>query len=186
MTIRSYRVCFSVERRIHKLDRWRVPLPYGLPVRGLVYFACAALAVLVLSPFPVVGDLLGDLHPIMRFLLVPGAVAMTLYRLALDGRPAHAAGLAWVRMRLEPSRMAAFRAVEPPGPVTLGTLVMAPDERFARMRAGVIEGPADVLIRYPAQARQRRTALHVRQQDGEVMPRGKQIRLGAGQRVVVS
>ena len=31
--IRSYRVCFSLERRIYKIDRWRLPVPWGVPLR---------------------------------------------------------------------------------------------------------------------------------------------------------
>jgi len=36
LQIRSFRVVFDLERRLHKIDRWRIPLPYGVPVRGLV------------------------------------------------------------------------------------------------------------------------------------------------------
>ena len=99
--IRSFRNCFTVERRIHKLDRWRVPLPYGLPVRGPgVLRRGAALALLVLSRLPLFGELLQELNTFTRLVLVPGAIAFVLYRVTLDGRPSHAAAVAWVRMRM--------------------------------------------------------------------------------------
>ncbi len=35
--------CFDLERRLHKIDRWRVPLPYGLPLRSLGYFVAGTV-----------------------------------------------------------------------------------------------------------------------------------------------
>jgi len=183
--IRSYRVCFTVERRIHKLDRWRVPLPYGLPVRGLAYFAGAALAVLILARMPLIGGLLGDLNWFTRYAIVPGALAFLLYRLTLDGRPSHAAAIAWLRMQSEPARMSAFRKLDAPAQVTLGSVLLAPDERTARLRRGVVEGPADLVLRYAAEAQVRGDELRLAQRGTEPLWRGKQVRLGAGQRVVI-
>jgi hypothetical protein len=183
--IRSFRNCFTVERRIHKLDRWRIPLPYGLPVRGLLYFAVAAVAILVLSRTPLFGQLLGQLNTFTRLVAVPGALAFLLYRVTLDGRPSHAAALAWLRMRTEPSRMSGFRRLDVPEKVTLGSVLLAPDERAARMRRGVIEGPADVVMRYAAEADVRRNVIRLVQSGDEPLWRGKQVRLNAGQRAVV-
>ena len=40
--LRSFRVCFQLERRLHRIDRFRLPFPYGLPLRGLGYVLEAA------------------------------------------------------------------------------------------------------------------------------------------------
>jgi hypothetical protein len=67
LPIRSYRLYFELERRIHKIDRWRIPVPYGVPLRGLAYgvplrglaYGAAALAaVLLASGAPLAGQLL--------------------------------------------------------------------------------------------------------------------------------
>jgi hypothetical protein len=183
--IRSFRTCFTVERRIHKLDRWRIPLPYGLPVRGLGYFVGAAVAIVILSRLPLFGQLLGELNTFTRLVALPGGLAFVLYRVTLDGRPSHAAALAWLRMRTEPGRMSGFRRLDAPERVTLGSVLLAPDERAARMRRGVIEGPADVVLRYAAEADVRRDVIRLVQAGDEPLWRGKQVRLDAGQRAVV-
>jgi hypothetical protein len=185
ISVRSFRVCFDLERRIHKIDRWRIPLPYGLPLRSLAYFGATLVAVLVLSQLPIVGALLGALHPAIRFILLPAGAAYALTQWRIDGRLPHAAGLAWLRMRLDPPRVSAFRAAAPIGRTELGTVTLARDERGARMRRGVVEGPARIVLRYPATMRARGRALHVAQQEGRPMWRGKQINLREDQKVVV-
>lgn len=185
MLIRSYRVCFDLERRIHKIDRWRVPLPYGLPVRGIAYFAVVLTAVLLLSRLPVTGYVLGGLHPALRLAVLPVALAAVLTRWSLDGRQAHEVGLAWARFQSEPKRLAAFRAAPSPGAVELGEIALASDERSARLRRGVVEGPARVILRYPVEARPRGRTLHVRQAGEAILWRGKQVDLRGGQRLVV-
>ena len=47
VTIRSYRLAFALERRIFRIERYRLPLPYGLPLRGLAYAALALALVLL-------------------------------------------------------------------------------------------------------------------------------------------
>lgn len=183
--IRSYQVCFTVERRIHKLDRWRVPLPYGLPVRGLAYFAGIALAMLVLSQLPLTGPLLNQFNAYTRLAILPGGIAFALYRVSLDGRPSHAAALAWLRMRCEPARMSAFRQLDAPRRIVLGSVLLAPDERSSWLRRGVVNGPAELLLRYDTEAHVQRDELHIVQRGDEPLWRGKQVRLKAGQRVVV-
>jgi hypothetical protein len=185
LQIRSFRVCFDLERRIHKIDQWRVPLPYGLPLRSLAYFGVMVVVVLVLGNLPITGQLLGVLHPALRYLVLPAGAAYALTQWRIDGRLPHAAGRAWLRMRLEPTRVAGFRAAEGLGRVELGPVTLAPDERSARLRRGVVEGPARVVVRYPSKMRARGRALHLKQEDTRPMWRGKQINLREGQRVVI-
>jgi hypothetical protein len=189
LTIRSFGVVFDLERRIHRIDRWRIPVPYGVPLRGIAYWAAALLATVVLGRVPVAGELTGILPPPVRFALLPVGVAYVLARVRVDGRPAHAALASWVRSELSPSRLAGLRAVPRPGAVIrLADVAIVPDERCARYRHAVIEGPATVLLRYPPLGWVRgggRPTLHVRQLPGPPLFVGKQVRLGRGQRMVL-
>ena len=100
LVIRSYRLCFELERRIHSIDRWRIPVPYGVPLRGVAYGVATLAAVLAAGRVPGLGELLGVLHPALRLVILPVAVAYALTRMRVDGRPAHAAALSWARWRL--------------------------------------------------------------------------------------
>jgi hypothetical protein len=73
--IRSYRVCFELERRIHRIDRWRIPVPYGIPLRGLAYAALVLAVVLVAVRLLLIGAVLGLLHPALRLVVIPVASA---------------------------------------------------------------------------------------------------------------
>jgi hypothetical protein len=181
LEVRSFRACFRLERRIFKIDRWRLPVPFGVPLRGIGYAVLSLLTVLILSRLP----MLGALHPALRLVVLPIGAAYALTRWEVDGRPAHASGRSWVRMRLLPPRIAAFRPAPSPGTVVLGPVTVAPDERAARLRPAIIEGPATVLVRYPFRAEPRGRTLRVRPEAGPPQWRGKEIRLGEGQRVVI-
>jgi len=183
--IRSFRVCFELERRLHKIDNWRVPLPYGLPLRSVGYFGAALFAVVLLGEVPLCGALLGVLHPVLRYFLLPAGAAAALTRMRIDGRSPVAAGLAWLRMRAEPSRVSAFRAAPGPRRVELGPVTIAPDERGSRLRLGTVEGPAQVVLRYPAELRPRGRTLRVTPDGCSPLWRGKQINLREGERLVV-
>lgn len=184
--IRSYRVCFDLERRIHKVDRWRVPLSYGVPLAGIGWAVAALAVMLVLSALPVLGSLLHLLHPALRLVIVPIGAAWLLSRWRIDGRPPLAAGLAFLRWRAGPRRLVAFRAAPSAAePVTLGRVTFAADERGARLRPAVVHGPARVVLRYPATLRERGRTLRVTAADGPALWRGTEVRLQAGQRLVV-
>lgn len=109
--IRSFRVVFELERRIHRIDRFRVPLPYGLPLKSIGYAIAALGAVLILGRLPLTGDVLSGLPAPARFVLLPVGVSYALSRLRLDGRSAYSAAVAWARYRSAPRTLAAFRPV---------------------------------------------------------------------------
>ena len=189
IAIRSFRLVFDLERRLHKVDRWRIPLPYGIPLRGIAYWALALIAVLALERLPAVGALVGLLPLPVRVVMVPVAIAWALARVRIDGRAAHTALAACARFGLAPRRLAGLRAVPAVGSVVrLTDVPIVPDERAARYRRAVIEGPATVLLRYPpfgrVRASRRGRALRVRQLPGPPLFVGKQVRLKAGQRIV--
>jgi hypothetical protein len=186
MTIRSFRVVFQLERRIHKIDRWRVPVPYGIPLRGVAYAATALLVVMVLGRLPLTRDALAVLPPPVRFVVLPVALAYLLDQVRVDGRPAHSVAGAWVRLATSPRRLTSFRtAAQPDSQATFGDLTLVSDERSARYRRARIDGPARVLLRYPASARRWGSRLEIKQASARPLWRAKQIELQRGQRLTV-
>jgi hypothetical protein len=185
IAIRSFRVVFKLERRIHKIDRWRIPLPFGVPLRGVGYAAALLVAALIGGRIPIVGDLLHAMPAPLRFAVLPVGGAYLLNQWELDGRPAHATALAWLRLRIAPRRLAAFRPAAHEGVVRLAELAIVPDERCARLRRAIVHGPAEVVLRYPFHANARGRVLRVTAQDGPARWRGKQVRLRPDQRIVI-
>lgn len=185
IAVRGYHVCFRIERRLHKIDRWRIPVPYGVPLRAVAYGGIVLVAVLILGALPAVDGMLDLLGPWFRYVVLPIGVAWGLYRWTIDGRSSPATAVAWLRWRLGRRRLSACREVPAPGPVTLGDVTVAPDERSSRLRPAVIEGPAKVVFRYPIDREERGSRLTVRQSSSQPQWRGTQVRLRRGQRVVV-
>jgi hypothetical protein len=189
IAIRSFRVVFDLERRIHKIDRWRIPVPYGIPLRAVAYWAAALFATIVLTRVPVAGAAALVLPIPVRLGILPVAIAYCLTRVQVDGRRAHTAVVAWLRFKLSPSRLAGLQAAPALGAVIrLGDITLIPDGASARYRKAVIDGPATVLLRYPPSGvvrRRLRPKLHVEQLPGPALFIGKRIRLRAGQRMVV-
>jgi hypothetical protein len=182
LTIRSYRLCFRLERRIYKIDRFRVPLSWGVPLRSVGYAAAALLAVLLLQRLPLLGALMGGLHPALRYAIVPVGVAYLLTALEVDGRPAHRAVAAWVRFLGGPRRLlGASRKRRPGGVLRLGEIAVAPDERSGRYRPARVHGPATVLLRFPCRGRRRGRRLTLRQTSRRPLGRGKMLALKPGQ-----
>ena len=183
ITVRSFRVCFDLERRIHRIDRWRLPMPYGLPVRSVAYWAAALAAILLLGGLPVTGDLLTGLPVPFKLVVLPAGVAYGLTQLRVDGRAAHRAGAAFVRHALGPRAVVAFRPVRARAEHRVEDVRLVRDEAAARYRRSVVRGPAVVTLRYPARARRRRRTLRLEQTSDRPMWRGKQVVLRDGQRL---
>jgi conjugation transfer TcpE-like protein len=111
LIIRSYRRVFEVDRRIYRVDRWAVPVPGGVPLLGVGYFAGALLVLLLAAHLPVVGGLVVDLSPPLRFVVLPLAVAVLGLQAAPDGRVAHRFARDWLALRLRTRRRSAGRTV---------------------------------------------------------------------------
>src|SRR5918911_37847 len=94
--IRSYRSVFDLERRLYRIDRFRLN-PSGVPVRGLVYVALLVLAVLVAQRLPIVGAPVRVLPWQVRYAALPGGCAALLTMLRIDGRTAQAVLASTVR-----------------------------------------------------------------------------------------
>jgi hypothetical protein len=183
--IRSFRNCFKLERRIHKIDRWRIPLPFGVPLRSLGYAIAAELVILSVSQLPLIAAVAMSMPAPVRLGVLPVTAAYALTRCEIDGRPAHAFIRSWVLLGLRPTRLVAWRRAAPPGPVALGGVTLAADERGARLRPAVIRGPVRVLLRYPVRARERRSTLYITADGARPLWRGREIGVGPGRQVVI-
>jgi hypothetical protein len=160
LTIRSYRVCFRLERRIYRIDRFRVPVSWGVPLRSLGYAAAALLAVLLLQRLPLLGDLIRGLHPALRYFIAPVAIAYVLTALEVDGRAAHEAVAAWLRFVCAPRQLlGTSRTRRPAGVLRLAEIAVAPDERVGRYRRARVHGPATLVLSFPCGGRRRRRRL---------------------------
>jgi len=186
LQIRSYRVCFDLERRIYRLEQWRLPVAWGVPLRGVGYAAAALIAILVGAGLPVIGGLLGALPAPLRLVIVPVAIAYALTAATIDGRALHSAIGSLARHLTAPRWVAGFRRCEAPGAVVyFGDLTIAPDHTGPRLRRGRIQGPCRLVVRYPARAHQTRSKVVITQTSGEAMWRGKTANLAAGETLEV-
>src|SRR4051794_9391120 len=143
--IRSYRRVFEVDRRVYRVDRWALPVPGGVPLRAVGYFA----AVLVLMV--ALGGLVSFLSPPLRFVVVPLAFAVLGTQAAPDGRTAHRFAFDWLRFKLRAHRRSAGRVVELEGePVRWdGELAVRWDGDGAELHEGRVVGPARVTFNVP-------------------------------------
>src|SRR5436305_3558521 len=185
LEIRSFRVVFQLERRLHRIQHWKLPLPYGLPLRGLAYGAFVLAAILLLGRLPVVGTAVGVIPPPVRFLLAPVGAGFFLARARVDGRPAHRFLLAWGRHSFSARWLSAFRAIPAPGTCVrfVEPIVFVPDSSAPEYRPARLVGPARVLLRYPARATQRGRRLLVSPLPGGHLRRGKELAFAGRQEV---
>jgi TcpE family len=151
MVIRSYRRVFEVDRRIYRVDRWALPVPGGVPLRAVGYFAATLLAVIGAGALPATGELMGALSAPIRFVVVPLAVAVLGTQAAPDGRAAHRFAWDWLRLRLRARRRCSGRAVALEGePVAWhGELALRFDGHDACLHRGRVRGPARVTFTVP-------------------------------------
>ena len=140
VVIRSYRRVFEVDRRIYRVERWALPVPGGVPLRAVGYFAATVLAMVAL------GDLVAFLSPPLRFVVVPLAVAVLGTQAAPDGRTAHRFAWDWLRFRTRARRRCAGRVVRLEGePVRWdGALAVRWDADAAQLHPARVRGPARV------------------------------------------
>jgi hypothetical protein len=194
--IRSYALVFRMQRKLFKIDRWRLPLPGGLEIRAIVYAIVVLLGDLFVSRLVLIGPVTDKLPAPLHWAILPGLVVFVLVKLEVEGRPPHKviASLLgwWVRPKYYIGR----------GPITrpglrapIHALWLTPDWRGPRYRPAQIHGPTTVVCRYPTNAR----IPHNRRGEatGEAMylsePTydrlvldGNAIEIPAGQRLVIS
>ena len=149
ITLRSYRLAFELERRIHRIDRFRIPLPYGLPLASLGWGVAVMIGVLVARGAPGLGGLVQWLPLPVQLVFLPGLGAHFLCRATQDGRPAHEVLAARLARRVKARRLVALRpAPRDTGHELLGAAAVVGDERDPELRRGTVRGPADVGLRH--------------------------------------
>jgi hypothetical protein len=159
--IRNYRLVLDrLERRLFRLERWRLPLPYGLPLRSVGYFVVTLLGLLMVARLPIVGGLVGLLPDPFRFLLIPGLCAWALSSLEIDGRPPHRALFALIAYARRSRHYAGLRPCPEPGRrlVPLSGVWAAATPDNGCYRAGGVRGPATLRLSYPCRIELRRAA----------------------------
>lgn len=201
--LRGYRRVFRIERRLFRFERWRIPYPHGIPLRGIGYFLLLELGILAFSRLPLLGLLVALPSPAIPFLVVPGAGAFALMQARIDGRPPHHVLLSLVRLAASPRCLAGLSPCPQRGEevVPVVDLAVAYDGRESFAVPGRVRGPAKLTFRYPATvaftgaplwlrdrgkraARARR--FRVRRHPGAApMLRGKTLRVPRGREVVI-
>ena len=169
LVVRSYARVFAVDRRIYRVDRWPLPVPGGVPLRGVVYFVVALVGVLIGGGLPAIGALLGELSPPFRYVIVPLGVAVLGTQAAPDGRSAHRFAWDWTRLQLRSRRRSAGRPVPVVGEAIPwhGVLPTVWDAGAPELRRGRVTGPARVEFAVPVRVlRRRRGRLLARGVDG--------------------
>jgi hypothetical protein len=158
MVVRSYRRVFEVDRRIYRVDRWVLPVPGGVPLRGVVYFVCTLLVVLAAHRLPVIGAMVSGLSAPLRYVVVPFGVALLGTQAAPDGRSSHRFARDWLRLRLRSRRRCAGRpvALEREPVPWHGVLATRWDAHAPAVHAARIAGPARVTFAVPVAVSQRR------------------------------
>jgi hypothetical protein len=186
LVVRSYRRVFQVDRRIYRVDRWVLPVPGGVPLRGVAYFVAALGAMLLAGRLPGIGGLVGELAAPLRYVVVPFGVALLGTQAAPDGRVAHRFAWDWLRLRVRSRRRSAGRTVPLEGERVPwhGVLATGWDEDAPGLHRGRITGPAMVAFGVPVQVvscrRGRVVARRVAAGEG-----GAEVAIGAGEVVEV-
>jgi hypothetical protein len=195
VVIRSYALVFRMQRKLFKIDRWRLPLPGGLEIRAIVYAIVVLLADLVLSRLVLVGSVTDELPAPLHWAILPGLVVFVLVKLEVEGRPPHRVIVSllawWVGSKYFIGRLPAAR----PGPrAPIQTLWITPDWRGTRYRPAAVDGPTTVVCRYPANAhvrldrngRPKGNAMYLHDASYDRLAlEGNTIEVPAGQRLVI-
>lgn len=149
--VRSYRLVFRRRWRIHKVQNWRIPLPQGIELRAIGYWAACLAAVAALARLPLIGLGVSAIPPSVRLVAAPVAAAWALSRWEVDGRSPHRALLGLIAHRLRPRELAGLRRCPPVGSelVPMERLIAAPDPVASTYPRCRIAGPAELLLRYP-------------------------------------
>lgn len=161
LQLRSYRLAFELERRIHRIDRFRIPVPYGLPLSAVAWWFGGVVAVLLVARAPVAGDLLGLLPWPVRLVLLPAAIARALCVAGSDGRPAWERWTARARLAMFGRRVVAFARRSPVSCIRLHDFRVGGDESGASLRPALIRGGGAVLIARPARGRRHRARVEL-------------------------
>ncbi|HEX6490486.1 MAG TPA: TcpE family conjugal transfer membrane protein [Gaiellaceae bacterium] len=185
LVVRSYRRVFRLERRIYRIDRFVLPVPGGIPLRGLCYFVAGFLAILVAGSLPGLGSLLALAPLPLRALLLPAGLAVLFTQATPDGLPAHRFARTWLSLRLRPRRTWAGRPAARGEPDSLGAdCGYSSDLSASELRRSRVRGPARVEFAVPVSLERRRRYWLARPGGAGATPGGR-IDVAAGERLEI-
>jgi hypothetical protein len=145
--VRSYRTVFELERRLYRIDRFRLN-PAGVPLRGVVYFALAVIAIAAAQTMPAVGWALRELPWYLRYVGLPLGTAALLTIVRVDGRPVHLALRAvWRGPRATPQLNGLVCCPPADARWRPPPLLLVPDGSDPWVRGYRFRGPGAVMIR---------------------------------------
>ena len=143
--IRSYRRVFRINRRLYRIERWTIPVPGGIPLIGIGYFAAALIVVLLLGQLPLAATVVALLPPPLRYVIVPAAIATVLVSIEPDGRAPHRYLLARLRLAMRCRTSRAAGAVARPRRVQQRTrLTIEQDAHAGELQPALINGPCQI------------------------------------------
>src|SRR3954454_24438045 len=97
VVIRSFRLVFDRGyRRLFKIDRYRLPFAYGLPMLGILYAVLVALALVFAGRGRVVGPALAAPPPPIHWVAIPVGLSMVMLHWRPDGLKPHVALWVWL------------------------------------------------------------------------------------------
>lgn len=146
--IRSYSAVFALERRIYRIDAFRLN-PSGVPLRGIAYGLGCVVVCLLVSALPLLSWVLAAIPWYVRDVALPLGTAGLLAVLRIDGRPFHLAAAAGARFSLRPRLLVALSSrCRVPRRWSPTPIVWIADGSGATPRAFRYWGPGAVLVRY--------------------------------------
>src|SRR4051795_6276745 len=113
VVIGSFRLVFARGyRRLFKIDRYRLPFAYGLPILGIGYAAGVALALVLAAKLPAAGPALTALPPPIHWVAIPVGLAMVMLHWRPHGLKPHAALWAWIQAATTVRELACWQPAE--------------------------------------------------------------------------
>ena len=186
LQIRSFRVVFALERRLFKIERFRLPFAYGVPLRTIAYATATLIAVALVGQLPLVGAVLGVIPPPFRFVFLPVGVAALMTRVRVDGLPAHRFAGLWLAHRLTPRTLVGFTPDRGDAVSRIAqSIVLEPDGAGPQLRPGVVVGASEIAVAVPARAEVRGSTLMLEQTADRPLRARKRVRIPDGGRVVL-
>lgn len=180
--IQSFHLVFALERRLHRIDRWRLPVPGGIPITAIGYTAAGLALVIALRQTPGLGALVAALPAPVAYVLLPAAAAMAMTRIKVDGRPAHRHLTAQTLAPITARTRAAGRTTRAKHTVDdTGLYACGPTD--PEYRAATITGPAKATLTRPAHAKPAGRTLHLTAAPGAPLARARTLTLHQGQQV---
>lgn len=92
ITIRSHNKAWQIEDRVYAIANWKLPMPIS-PKTIFFFLAVAALMKLLSMVF----DAVTAVSPVLRYVVIPYAVAHFFLKIKLDGKAPHKYFVAWLR-----------------------------------------------------------------------------------------